>query len=67
MGIFFVYFVLIVIVFFLGFVFFLLILSEGGFIYDCVYVGVNLIDKYYWIGVYCFNDDVDIYGFNYSM
>ncbi|KAK4648701.1 uncharacterized protein QC761_112530 [Podospora bellae-mahoneyi] len=67
MGTFSAYPVLTATVLLLGLVFPLLTSGEGGFTHDCAYAGANLTDKHHWIGVYCLNDDVDIYGFNYSM
>ena len=38
--------------------------ASGGFIQKCAYPGANFTSHY--LGVYCLNNDVSVYGYNYS-
>ncbi|KAK4188357.1 hypothetical protein QBC35DRAFT_205962 [Podospora australis] len=39
--------------------------GDGGFVHDCAYAGASLTDNH-WLGMYCLNDNVTTWGYNYT-
>ena len=39
--------------------------QNGGFVSFCAFTGANLTDGH-WLGVYCENNDISDFGYNYT-